>query len=105
MLAARMDFTEAQIFDTETLEILKCIREGLRDGEHVEKIVRNRLRQLQRKVSLCAIELTSENFFEGSGAKILAERLSKEDRLRSSEKLHTICGADMPTHGPTLAGG
>ena len=101
MLAAGMDFAEAQIFDTETLEILKCIREGLRDGEHVEKIVRNRLRQLRRKVSLCAIELTNDNFFEGSEAKHPAERLSKEDlfdRIKAAYDLrsrYAHTGADI----------
>ena len=101
MLAAGMDFAEDQIFDAETLEIFKCIREGLRDGERVERIVRNRLYQLRRKVSHCAVELTNDNFFDGSEAEHPTGRLSKEDlfdRIKAAYDLrskYAHTGADI----------
>ncbi len=101
MLAAEMDFADDQIFDPELLEILKRIREELHDGEAVEKVVRTRLYQLRRRVALCAVELTNDNFFEGSEAKLSIARLSKDDlfkRIKAaydlrSQYAHT--GADI----------
>ena len=90
MLAAGMDFAEDQIFDAETLEIFKCIREELRDGERVEKIIRKRLCQLRQKVSHCAVELTNDNFFDGSEAKHSAARLRKEDLLKRMKAAYDL---------------
>ena len=67
----------------------------------VEKVVRTRLYQLRRRVALCAVELTNDNFFEGSEAKLSIARLSKDDlfkRIKAaydlrSQYAHT--GADI----------
>ena len=82
MLVAGIDFTEDQKFDAEILGILKRIREELRGGEHVERKVRGRLYQLRRRVSHCAVELTNDNFFDGSEAKHPAFRLRKGDLVK-----------------------
>ena len=101
MLATEMDFADDQIFDPELLEIFKRIREELHDGEAVEKVVRTRLYQLRRRVALCAVELTNDNFFEGSEAKQPIARLSKEDlfaRIKAAYDLrsrYAHTGADI----------
>ncbi len=79
MLAAKLDFSDDQKFDAEALGILKRIREELHGGERIEKKVRGRLYQLRRRVSHCAVELTNDNFFDGSEAEHLFGRLCKED--------------------------
>lgn len=92
MLAAGMDFAEDQDIAAENLETLKFIREGCRDGERIESIVRGWLHGLRRKVSLCAVELTNDNFFDGSEAKHAAFRLSKDDlfhRVRAAYDLRS----------------
>lgn len=103
ILAAQMDFNDDQVFDSGIREILSQIRKHLPDGERVERIIRSRLYQLGQKVSLCAVELTTDTFFEGSGAahpaaklteKDLAVRMKKAYELRS-KFVHT--GADFGT--------
>jgi hypothetical protein len=81
ILAQQMQFTDDQKFDSDILQILTQIREGLPKGESVEKEIRSRLYQLKRKVSLCAVELTNDNFFKGSEADHPAGRLLKEELL------------------------
>ncbi|MCY3775662.1 MAG: HEPN domain-containing protein [Candidatus Aminicenantes bacterium] len=101
MLAAGMDFAEDQIFDAEILEIFQRIREELCDGERVERIVRSWHYRVRRKVSLCAVELTNDNFFDGSEAEHPAGRLSKEDlfdRIKNAFDLrskYAHAGADI----------
>ena len=110
MLATEMDFADDQIFDPELLEIFKRIREELHDGEAVEKVVRPRLYQLRRRVALCAVELTNDNFFEGSEAKQPIARLSKEDlfaRIKAAYDLrsrYAHTGADIGGWLNILAG-
>ena len=101
MLVAGMDFTEDQKFDAEALGIFKRIREELRGGERVERIVRGRLYQLRRRVSHCAVALTNDNFFDGSEAEHPVGRLSKEklfDRIKAAYDLrskYAHAGADI----------
>ena len=101
MLVAEMDFTEDQKFDAEALGIFKRIREELPGGERVERIVRGRLYQLRRRVSHCAVELTNDNFFDGSEADHPMGRLSKEnlfDRIKAAYDLrskYAHAGADI----------
>ena len=90
MLVAGMDFTEDQKFDAEILGILKRIREELRGGERVERKVRGRLYQLRRRVSHCAVELTNDNFFDGSEAKHPVGKLRKEDLLERMKAAYDL---------------
>ena len=92
ILAARTKFKDDQKFDDTLLRMLTQIREELPDGERIENEIRNRLRQLTRKFSHCAVKFTNDNFFKGSEATHPAGRLLKEDlvdRLKSTYSLRS----------------